>query len=546
MEIYNGKSVYGGVAIGKIKIISNPDSKIKRTKTDDTEAELKRFRAALSSAIAQLNELYEKSVHDIGKANAAIFEIHSMMLDDDDYISSIENIIKTQSVHAEYAVSVTSDNFAKMFSSMDSEYMKARSADVRDISERLISILSNNEGSSDQLDEPVIILADDLAPSRTIQLDKEMILSFVTVHGSANSHTAILARTMNIPSIIRCSVPLSDSLNGKTAIADGYSGRLIIEPDDKTLGEMKRKQLEDEEKKRLLKTLKGKETVTLDGKKIKLCANIGSDKDLAAVFMNDADGIGLFRSEFIYLESKNFPNEETQFRIYKKVAETMADKLVIIRTLDIGADKQANYFNLEPEENPAMGYRAIRICLTQPNIFKTQLRAIFRAGVFGNVSVMYPMITSVKEIKKIKEIADEVKAELKKDGIEYADIPQGIMIETPAAAIISDILAKEVDFFSIGTNDLTQYTLAVDRQNGNLDAFYEPHHPALLQLIEYIAKNANNAGIWCGICGEIASDTSLTEKFLSMGISELSVAPSSVLPVRKKIRSCNLSEIKND
>lgn len=535
MEIYCGKSVYNGIAIGKIHLLSEPSSAVSRLRISDVPAEIVRFQEAKTEASHQLSDLYEKTVREVGQANAAIFEIHAMMLEDADYITSIENIIRTQSVNAEYAVSVTGDNFSKMFLTMDDEYMQARSADVRDISDRIIRILLG-VSVSDNPDEPSIILADDLAPSRTVQLDKKLALSFVTVHGSSNSHTAILARTLNIPSIIGCKIEITPELNGRIAIADGHSGRLIIDPDDETLGQMNRRRLEDENNRRMLGELKGKPTVTSDGRLIRLYANIGSDGDLASVFRNDAEGIGLFRSEFIYLGRNSYPSEEEQFSIYKKVAETMAGKPVIIRTLDIGADKKADYFQLGHEENPAMGFRAIRICLSHPEVFRTQLRAIFRAGAYGSISVMYPMITSLGEIRRIKEITDEVKAELRAENIEYADIPQGIMIETPAAAIISDILADEVDFFSIGTNDLTQYTLAADRQNDKIDGFYEPHHPAVLRLIERTVKNAHKSGIWCGICGELGADTKMTETFIRMGIDELSVAPSAVLPVRLAVR----------
>lgn len=540
MEVYTGKGVYGGIAIGRLRVIINAGRQIKRTHIKDADAEIRRFQEACGRAKAQLAELYEKSVKTIGETSAAIFEIHRMMLEDEDYLQSAENIIKTQSVNAEYAVSVTGDNFANMFSSMDDDYMRERSADVKDISERIIKILAGDASDESSDEEPAIILADDLAPSQTVQLDKDKILSFVTVHGSSNSHTAILARTMNIPSIIGCKIKLSVELDGKTAVADGYSGKLYIEPTEEILDKMREKQHEDIEKQKLLFNLKGKDDVTADGKHIKLYANIGNLKDMAAVFINDASGIGLFRSEFIYLEQNRFPTEEEQFAIYRKAAEMMAGKKVIIRTLDIGADKQADYFNLGHEENPAMGFRAIRICLERPEIFRTQLRAIFRAGVFGNISVMYPMITSVDEVRRIKEISEDVKSCLRQDGIEFADIEQGIMIETPAAVMISDELAEEVDFFSIGTNDLTQYTLAADRQNESIDGFYDPHHPAVMKMIKMTIENAHAAGIWVGICGELGADTELTETFLRMGIDELSVTPSAVLKVRKKIRETKL------
>ncbi|MDE5945742.1 MAG: phosphoenolpyruvate--protein phosphotransferase [Oscillospiraceae bacterium] len=542
MKIFSGKGVCGGISIGKLNVIFNNNSTVKRMHIDDIEKEITRFRNAKNRASEELRKLYEKALKEIGETNASIFEIHQMMLDDEDYVESVENIIKTQSVNAEYAVLVTSDNFSDMFSRMDDEYMKARSADVKDISERIINAMNESVKEENKSDEPSIILAYDLAPSQTVQLDKDRVLSFVTSGGSSNSHTAILAKSMNIPSIIGCNINITDSLDGKFAIVDGFTGKLYLEPTDDILEEMRKKQREDKEKQELLFNLKGKENITLDGKKINLYANIGNVRDLASVFMNDAEGIGLFRSEFIYLERDEFPSEEEQFRIYRQVAETMAGKKVIIRTLDIGADKQADYFNLEKEENPAMGYRAIRICIKQPNIFKTQLKAIFRASVFGNISVMYPMITSVSEISKIKEIVQEVKNELNAEQQKFTDIPQGIMIETPASAIISDVLAKEVDFFSIGTNDLTQYLLAVDRQNSKIDDFYDDHHPALLRLIKYVIENAHNNGIWAGICGELGADTSLTETFLKMGIDELSVSPSEVLKVRKKIREINLSK----
>lgn len=480
---------------------------------------------------------------EVGEQNAAIFEIHRMMLDDEDYNDSVTNIINTQSVNAEYAVSVTGDNFSNMFASMDDEYMKARSADVKDISERLVRALCGVEETLSDSEEARIILADDLAPSQTVQLEKDKVLSFVTVHGSSNSHTAILAKTMNIPSIIGCKITLESSLNGRMTVVDGYEGVLYLDPDEQTLARMKQRQQEDKEKQELLYSLKGKENITLDGRKIKLYANIGNIKDLAAVFINDAEGIGLFRSEFIYLERNDFPTEEEQFLIYKKVAETMAGKKVIIRTLDIGADKQADYFDLGKEANPAMGCRAIRICLKRPDIFKTQLRAIFRAAVFGNISVMYPMITSLNELERIHSIVAEAEAELTSQGLEFARPEQGIMIETPAAVMISDQLAKEVDFFSIGTNDLTQYTLATDRQNASVEEFYDSHHPAVLRMIQMVIENAHKNGIWAGICGELGADTTLTKEFLRMGIDELSVTPSAVLKVRKAIRETDLNKL---
>lgn len=543
MEIFKGKSVYGGIAVGTLQVISNDGSTIKRIRVSDTEKEIERYEQAKQTAGIQLDELYDKAVKEVGEQNAAIFEIHRMMLDDEDYNDSVTNIINTQSVNAEYAVSVTGDNFSNMFASMDDEYMKARSADVKDISERLVRALCGVEETLSDSEEARIILADDLAPSQTVQLEKDKVLSFVTVHGSSNSHTAILAKTMNIPSIIGCKITLESSLNGRMAVVDGYEGVLYLDPDEQTLARMKQRQQEDKEKQELLYSLKGKENITLDGRKIKLYANIGNIKDLAAVFMNDAEGIGLFRSEFIYLERNDFPTEEEQFLIYKKVAETMAGKKVIIRTLDIGADKQADYFDLGKEANPAMGCRAIRICLKRPDIFKTQLRAIFRAAVFGNISVMYPMITSLNELERIHSIVAEAEAELTSQGLEFARPEQGIMIETPAAVMISDLLAKEVDFFSIGTNDLTQYTLAADRQNASVEEFYDPHHPAVLRMIQMVIENAHKNGIWAGICGELGADTTLTKEFLRMGIDELSVTPSAVLKVRKAIRETDLNKL---
>lgn len=541
MEIFSGKSVYGGIAIGRLRVFTGSESQIKRIRIDDTAAELERLEKAREKAKEQLKQLYEKAVREIGEANAAIFEIHAMMLDDSDYIESAENIIRTQSVNAEYAVSVTGDNFSNLFITMEDEYMKARAADVKDISDRLLRILCENADTFDSSDEPEIILADDLAPSQTVQLDKEKVLAFVTVHGSSNSHTAILARTMNIPAIIGCSVKLDSALNGKTAVVDGGSGKLYINPDKELLDEMRSKQSEEMEQQKLLQSLKDKEDVTLDGRKIRLYANIGSLSDIAAVFLNDAGGIGLFRSEFIYLGRKSLPTEEEQFQIYRKAAETLAGKKLIIRTLDIGADKQADYLGIGQEENPAMGCRAIRICLTQPEIFKAQLRAIYRATAFGDISIMYPMITSLWELKEIHRIADEVRQELLDNGIECGEPEQGIMIETPAAVEISDILAEEADFFSIGTNDLTQYTLAADRQNPRLDDFYDPRHPAVMRMIKRVIDNGHKAGIWVGICGELGADTELTETFIRMGIDELSVSPSSVLKIREKIRNSRMN-----
>ena len=536
MQVYSGKSVFRGIAIGKISVYRKNEQQVKRVRTEDTKGELARYEAAKAAAIEQLQELYQKALKEVGEANAAIFEIHQMMLDDGDYNESVENIIETQKVNAEYAVAVTGDNFAQMFRAMDDDYMRERAADVKDISERVLSILNGGQKGKVVTDEPVIIVADDLAPSETVQLEKDMVLSFVTVHGSVNSHTAILARTMAIPALIGTEeLPLDDTVDGKLAVVDGLNGKIYVEPDAQTLEEMKKRRQAELEKKELLQLLKGKENVTLDGKKIMLYANIGNIKDLATVIQNDAGGIGLFRSEFIYLEKDRYPTEEEQFSIYKTAVETMAGKRVIIRTLDIGADKQCEYFKMDKEENPALGYRAIRICLTRPEIFKTQLRALFRASAYGNLAIMYPMITSLWEVKKIKEIVEEVKAELNAEQLEFGNPQQGIMIETPAAVMMSGELAKEVDFFSIGTNDLTQYTLAIDRQNPKLDKFYDAHHPAVLSMIRMTVENAHKAGIWAGICGELGADTSLTKEFLAMGVDELSVSPGSILPIRKII-----------
>ncbi len=544
MKTYNGKSVFSGIAIGRISVYKKGEQQVKRNKITDVDAEINRFEDAKKTAIEQLQGLYEKALKEVGEANAAIFEVHQMMLDDGDYNESITNIIKSQEVNAEYAVASTGDNFSQMFAAMEDDYMRARAADIKDISERIISILSGNSDAAIGADEPAIIVADDLAPSETVQLDKDMVLSFVTVHGSLNSHTAILARTMAIPALVGTPLPLDETVDGKLGIVDGESGIIYVDPDEKTLEEMKKKQQEELQKKELLQSLKGKENITLDGQKILLYANIGNIKDLATVLQNDAGGIGLFRSEFIYLESEDYPTEEEQFQIYKKVAETMAGKRVIIRTLDIGADKQCDYFEMEHEENPAMGCRAIRICLTRPEIFKTQLRALFRASKFGNIAIMYPMITSVKEVGQIKEIVAEVKAELDAAGIPYGNPEQGIMIETPAAVIVGDELAKEVDFFSIGTNDLTQYTLAIDRQNTKLDEFYDSHHPAILRMISMVVESAHKAGIWAGICGELGADQTLTRDFLAMGVDELSVSPGSILPIRKIVLETNVAEYK--
>ena len=544
MTKYVGKGVYGAVAIGKISVFKKNDVSVARTHIDDTEAEKARVEAAKSAAAEQLSAIYEKALKEVGETNAQIFEIHMMMLEDEDYNESIRNIIDTQHVNAEFAVAVTADNFAEMFSSMDDSYMQARAADVKDISNRIIANLTGTASGIADTDDKMIICADDLAPSETVSLDKDKVLAFVTAHGSSNSHTAILARNMNIPAVIGVGDKfMSDIKDGDEAIVDGFTGEIYLSPDDATKGKMLKKQADDENKKRLLLELKGKENVTIDGRKINIFANIGSIDNIGAVLMNDAGGIGLFRSEFLYLENTDYPTEEQQFNAYKRVLESMAGKKVIIRTLDIGADKQVDYFNLKKEENPALGYRAIRICLTRPEIFKTQLRALFRASVYGHLGIMFPMITSVKELEQILSICDDVKAELKKDGIDYSDsIEIGIMIETPAAAIISDKLAPMVDFFSVGTNDLTQYTLACDRQNPDIEQFCDTHHEAILRLIEMSAENAHKNGAWIGICGELAADTTLTETFLRMCIDELSVSPAYVLKVRDTVRKIDLSK----
>lgn len=544
MKKYQGKGVYGAVAIGKISLFKKPDAEVKRIHVVDTDNEKTRFEQAKTLAVQQLQEIYDKALKEVGEANAAIFEIHQMMLDDDDYNDSINNIIDSQSVNAEYAVAVTADNFAEMFSAMDDAYMKARAADVRDISNRLINNLSGDVSIETGSDEKVIVCASDLAPSETVSLDKDKVLAFVTAHGSSNSHTAILARNMNIPAIIGVGDEFLNEINdGGEAVVDGYTGEIFVEPDEETRGRLLEKQRADEEKKRLLQELKGKENITLDGKKINVFANIGSVGDIGKVLANDAGGIGLFRSEFLYLENTDYPTEEQQFTAYKKVLESMAGKKVIIRTLDIGADKKVDYFDLKPEENPALGYRAIRICLTRPDIFKTQLRALYRASVFGKLGIMFPMITSVSELEKILAICDEVKTELKAQSVEFSDnVELGIMIETPAAAIISDKLASMVDFFSVGTNDLTQYTLACDRQNPDIEQFIDTHHEAVLRLIEISAENAHKHGAWIGICGELGADTALTETFLRMGIDELSVSPTFVLKVRDTVRNIDLSK----
>ena len=544
MQIYKGKSVFGGIAIGKISVYKKDEQLVKRVKIEDADAEMERYTDARNIAAAQLQKLYDKALKEVGEANAAIFEVHQMMLEDEDYNESVENIIRSQMVNAEYAVASTADNFAQMFEAMDDDYMRGRAADVRDISERVITVLAGGAGSGLDSDEPVIIAADDLAPSETVQLDKDKVLSFVTAHGSENSHTAILARTMGIPALIGTGIDLDETVDGKLGIVDGTNGVVYVDPDAELLEEMKKKQQEEQEKKRLLQTLKGKENITLDGQKVMLYANVGNIKDLGIALQNDAGGIGLFRSEFIYLGQDHYPTEEEQFQIYKTVAETMAGRRVIIRTLDIGADKQCDYFELDKEDNPAMGLRAIRICLTRPEIFKTQLRALFRASVYGNINIMYPMIISVDEVRQIKAIVEEVKAELTEQGIEYGNPAQGIMIETPASVMMSRELAEEVDFFSIGTNDLTQYTLAIDRQNSKLDKFFDSHHPAVLRMIQMTVENAHKAGIWCGICGELGADQALTKDFLAMGVDELSVSPGSILPLRKIILETDVEAYK--
>ena len=542
MQSYQGKSVYKGIAMGPVVVLKKNDYQVKRTRIEDPEAEIKRVDEALEKSKEQLQKLYDKAVQEVGEASAAIFEVHQMMLEDDDYLEAIQNTIRTEQINAEYAVAATGDNFAEMFASMDDDYMKARSADIKDISERLVRNLSGQDDADLSSIEPSIIVADDLSPSETVQMDKDKILAFVTVHGSTNSHTAILARMMNIPALIGVDMNLEEIHTGMEAVVDGFQGTVIFEPDETVKAQTTEKMAEEAEKLRLLQELKGKENVTLDGHKINIYANIGSVGDIGYVMENDAGGIGLFRSEFLYLGRNDFPTEEEQFQAYKQAVQMMAGKKVIIRTLDIGADKQVDYFNLGNEDNPAMGYRAIRICLKQPEIFKTQLRALLRAAVYGNLSIMYPMITSTEEVKKIYEIVAEVEEELKAQEIQYKIPEQGIMIETPAAAIISDRLAEMVDFFSIGTNDLTQYTLAIDRQNEKLDGFYNPHHEALLRMIQMVVDNAHKCGKWAGICGELGADTTLTEEFVRMGLDELSVAPSMVLKLRKIVREMKVEE----
>lgn len=536
MQCLKGKSVYKGIAMGKISVLKKDDYIVKRTKIEDTQAEIQRVKAAVAASQEQLQKLYEKAVKEVGEASAAIFEVHQMMLEDEDYNESIENIITTEMVNAEYAVASTGDNFSEMFASMDDDYMKARAADIKDISKRLVKNLSGHGGDGIDLEEPVIVVADDLSPSETVQMDKDKILAFVTVHGSANSHTAILARMMNIPALIGVDMDLETLTTGVEGAVDGFTGEFYIEPTEEVKTSIQTKIEEEKEKRALLQTLKGKENVTKSGKTIKLFANIGSVSDMGYVLENDAGGIGLFRSEFLYIGRNELPGEEEQFQAYRQAVQNMAGKKVIIRTLDIGADKQADYLQIPQEENPALGYRAIRICLTQPEIFKVQLRALFRASAYGNLSIMYPMITSVEEVEQIQQIVCEVKQELKEAGIPYKDVEEGVMIETPAAVMISDDLAKMVDFFSIGTNDLTQYTLAIDRQNEKLDPFYKPHHKAILRMIKMVVDNAHKEGKWAGICGELGADPDLTETFVKMGVDELSVAPSMILKLRKIIR----------
>lgn len=542
MQYFQGKSVYKGIVIGPVAVLKKNDYQVKRARIEDPEAEVKRVKEAVEISKKQLGRLYDKAVREVGEASAAIFEVHQMMLEDEDYLESMENMIRTELVNAEYAAAATGDNFAEMFAAMDDEYMKARSADVKDISERLVRNLSG-EGDNDLSSmEPSVIVADDLSPSETVQMDKEKILAFVTVHGSTNSHTAILARMMNIPALIGVPMDLNGLKTGMTAVVDGFSGQVIFEPEEDVQKETEKRMQEEAEKQKLLEELKGKENITPDGRKINIYANIGSVGDLGYVMENDAGGIGLFRSEFLYLGRNDFPTEEEQFQAYKQAVQTMAGKKVIIRTLDIGADKQVEYFNLGKEENPALGYRAIRICLKQPEIFKAQLRALFRAAVYGNLSVMYPMITSTEEVEKIYAIVAEVEEELKKQEVQYKIPEQGIMIETPAAVMISDRLAEMVDFFSIGTNDLTQYTLAIDRQNEQLDDFYNPHHEAVLRMIRMVVENAHKCGKWAGICGELGADLTLTEQFVRMGVDELSVAPSMILKLRKVVREMKAEE----
>lgn len=542
MQTYKGKSVFGGIAIGRIRVYQKNRQQVRRTRIEDTEAELARYERARIETVNQLKVLYEKALVEVGEENAAIFEIHGMMLEDGDYNESVQNMIQSNCVNAEFAVAATGDNLSQMFAAMQDEYMRARAADIKDITERIIGNLQGTAKEDKVVGEPAIIVAEDLAPSETVQLDKKLILSFVTIQGSPNSHTAILARTMGIPALVGTSIPPEADLDGKMAIVDGTTGVLYVEPEEGLLREMEGRKEEEVRKRELLLEMKGQESITADGHRIRLYANIGNIDDLAAVLENDAEGIGLFRSEFLYLQRDTYPTEDEQFAIYKKVAETMAGKTAIIRTLDIGADKQCEYFGLEKEENPALGCRAIRICLKRPEIFKTQLRALYRASAFGRLAIMYPMIISPEEVRRIKKITEEVKRELRTQGIEYGEPEQGIMIETPAAVMMSRELAREVDFFSIGTNDLTQYTLAIDRQNQNLEEFYDPHHPAILRMIEMTVQNAHAEGIWVGICGELGGDREVTDSLLRMGVDELSVSPGNILPLRKAIRETQLRE----
>ena len=544
MDTYDGKSVFDGIAIGKISVRKKAGQHVKREKIEDINAEIARYKRAKRRAIEQISSLYEKTFRELGEANAAIFKAHQMVLEDNGYNDSVEDLICAQEINAEYAVASTADNFSRMFAAMDDDYIRERAADIRDVSERVLKILRGVAGEGAAAGEPSVIVADDLAPSEIMQFDKDMVLSFVTVRGSLSSHAAILAGTRGIPALVGTPLPLDDTVDGKLGIVDGTEGKIYVDPDKETLARMQKRQREEMERKELLQTLKGRESVTADGKKVMLYANIANIKDLAAVLQNGADGIGLFRSEFIYLEKEDYPTEEEQFQVYKKVAEAMAGRRAVIRTLDIGSDKQCPYFQMEHEENPALGCRAIRICLARPGVFKTQLRALFRASAYGKIAIMYPMITSVKEVRRIQEIADLVKAELAEQGIEFGEPEQGIMIETPAAAITSDELAKEVDFFSIGTNDLTQYTLAIDRQSMKLDEFYDPHHPAVLRLISMVVENAHKAGIWAGICGELGADQALTREFLAMGVDGLSVSPGNILPIRKIVLETNVEEYK--
>lgn len=542
MQTYKGKSVFGGIAIGRIRVYQKNRQQVRRTRIEDTEAELARYERARIETVNQLKELYEKALVEVGEENAAIFEIHGMMLEDGDYNESVQNMIQSNCINAEFAVAATGDNLSQMFAAMQDEYMRARAADIKDITERIIGNLQGTAKEDKVVGEPAIIVAEDLAPSETVQLDKKLILSFVTIQGSPNSHTAILARTMGIPALVGTSIPPEADLDGKMAIVDGTTGVLYVEPEEGLLREMEGRKEEEVRKRELLLEMKGQESITADGHRIRLYANIGNIDDLAAVLENDAEGIGLFRSEFLYLQRDTYPTEDEQFAIYKKVAETMAGKTAIIRTLDIGADKQCEYFGLEKEENPALGCRAIRICLKRPEIFKTQLRALYRASAFGRLAIMYPMIISPEEVRRIKKITEEVKRELRTQEIEYGEPEQGIMIETPAAVMMSRELAREVDFFSIGTNDLTQYTLAIDRQNQNLEEFYDPHHPAILRMIEMTVQNAHAEGIWVGICGELGGDREVTDSLLRMGVDELSVSPGNILPLRKAIRETQLRE----